>query len=686
VTSLTKAIANWRNEPRKSYTDALNQFFSEACGQTFDYDQLDALTDDEREYLFRVFAKWKHTNFETTPAEHRQLIDIDYKHDFPDVKQFIEDDYYMGTEGAEMFPYWKDAFYECMGPGATVAQIIATGPIGSGKTTFCLFCFLYKMCWVTCMRDPQDFLGIMGSHEIVYGIYSVTKDNTSLAPYHRAISMLKASPFFRDKLVLKIDAEYKSQVLWLPGNIFMRAGSKELHALSLNLFGVLIEEANFRIEKEPVKAAYGILNASERRIQSRYMQAGGYIPGITIINSSKKSETDFLEKHIDNVRGDPTVRIYDDPIYKVKGLWPGMERTCRNQVEYCGETFRVSLGNHIREPKILADGEEPPEGVEVENVPIEYMSQYQKDIDGCLKDISGRASRSRNKFFPRTEPLLSCIDASKNEGIVNPMTRESITMTVRSPEEIYDFVDFNRLFIMRKSKWQPTREPQAVRYAHCDYSKNTNATGVAIGHISRLQLIVGKDRDLQDIRVSLPVIEIDLAFKLISNGVDPIDYQKVRNFFLWLRKNGMVIEQITFDQYQSQDTINILNKEGFNAKEASVERNKQPYYLWKNAVIEDRFRMFSMKSFIDEAILLMDLAKKVDHPADGSKDLCDAVVGVCRNAILDKKTGVIDTEPRGIARDMPAKRATLLGKEKDSWAYADYRAGESIHYFEDQSQ
>ncbi|MGZ7142764.1 hypothetical protein ACXWOE_10110, partial [Streptococcus pyogenes] len=46
---------------------------------------------------------------------------------------------------------------------------------------------------------------------------------------------------------------------------------------------------------------------------------------------------------------------------------------------YCGEKFRLLIGNDVHhDTRILKDGEKVPEGAWVEEVPIEFLEDFQR--------------------------------------------------------------------------------------------------------------------------------------------------------------------------------------------------------------------------------------------------------------------------------------------------------------------
>ena len=97
-----------------------------------------------------------------------------------------------------------------------------------------------------------------------------------------------------------------------------------------------------------------------------------------------------------------------------------------------------------------------------------------------------------------------------------------------------------------------------------------------------------------------------------------------------LRKAGLNIQWVTFDSYQSADSIQILRRKGFVCGTVSVDTDLTPYLLLKSALYDERLTMPPNERLTVELRSLERDPKKnkIDHPALGSKDLADSLAGV----------------------------------------------------------
>ena len=173
----------------------------------------------------------------------------------------------------------------------------------------------------------------------------------------------------------------------------------------------MLDEVNFmsRVDRS-LRAAEGgefdqalaLYNALVRRRESRYLR-GGKLPGILCLASSKRYEgqfTDLKEREAKDearIRGKSRIYIFDRCVWEVKP-----------DSEYSGEVFGVFVGDYLRNPRILDDGETVPEADAklVKMVPVEFRRSFEANIVQSVRDIAGVSTRALNPFFVDSDPIL----------------------------------------------------------------------------------------------------------------------------------------------------------------------------------------------------------------------------------------------------------------------------------------
>jgi hypothetical protein len=162
----------------------------------------------------------------------------------------------------------------------------------------------------------------------------------------------------------------------------------------------------------------------------------------------------------------------------------------------------------------------------------------------------------------------------------------------------------------QKGKWY---------YIHIDLALRRDAAGFAMGHQEGDEII----------------IDFMLRIQAPPNG--EILFSDIREMIYDLDKRCRFhIAYISFDGWQSIDSIQILNQKGYNCETLSVDKDTAAYDTLKEKMQEGKLKTYRYEPFIQE-IRRLELVegKKIDHPPKGSKDVADAVAGVVYN-IVDK--------------------------------------------------
>lgn len=181
---------------------------------------------------------------------------------------------------------------------------------------------------------------------------------------------------------------------------------------------------------------------------------------------------------------------------------------------------------------------------------------------------------------------------------------------------------------------------------------------------------MGHVRELKEIDDELrPVIVFDMILRMRPMPGTEIILADIRQILYNLRDNlGFKIKKVTLDGFQSTDTIQQLQKKKFDADYLSVDRNLVPYQDLRDAIYEERVEfpkyMIQMNHgdsktvniAYQELSQLIDNGKKIDHPDGGSKDVADAMAGVCNILADDKqyRKGVSSVSRPNLSDEDPA--------------------------------
>jgi len=163
--------------------------------------------------------------------------------------------------------------------------------------------------------------------------------------------------------------------------------------------------------------------------------------------------------------------------------------------------------------------------------------------------------------------------------------------------------------------------PGVNYYIHIDLGYKHDACGFAMGHLN------GYDESEGELK---PKVAIDYIVKISAPPEGEVRFSDVRSLIYDLQARGFYIKKVTYDGFQSVDSIQILRSKGIESEVLSVDRTMAPYDTMKEMIHSNRFVSCYYQPLYDEYIRLeLVKGKKVDHPAKGSKDVADAVAGVC---------------------------------------------------------
>ena len=584
---------------------------------------LDRLSEREKEVAWGILLSLRESGDYNSIGDFWQL---DYENKPPTPEQFLTDPNYLKAVGRDLYPKWRETFIEIMDPASGIHELILRGCIGSGKTFFGAVVMTYIITWLMHLRSPvETLLGTESEASSIFlALLSTDIDQLQKNMWDNTIRMLRLCPFVQTRAHIRSESNYQDLNLRLPKNIVLSGGSFVGHILGQNLFAAFLDEANFRRSASPQEEAYEFYYKIRRRVENRFLRSTGL--GFVGIISSEAGEGVFLNRHCEEIRaralkGRPTdAHICQFAEWEIKPL------------ELTGETFRIDIGDNLRSPKVLEEREDPREGAKVIEVPIEYRNDAEKELISFLCDIAGTVPGRANKYFYNVEAVL------RNFRLYNPVLSEIAELALDTEFEGSDYLDEGRLVVKVQGRFRPRLHPASPRYIHIDLAKNEDIAGFAMVHVGDIA------------KGGSPVVHVDFVIGFRASARKPIDYDKILRLIYWLRDSGFGIAGISYDAYQSQHSMNVLDKEGFQVILRSVDRMKdlsrgeitqdarkhrvQPeYFAFRSILAEDRVHLPNCVALRREMIDLIDIENCPSHEKGKSKDLIDAVVGAVANLV-----------------------------------------------------
>jgi len=552
------------------------------------------------------------------------------------MEQFLEDPYYLGESCSTLYPELRKDLIDLF--DYPYREVVLTGGIGVGKT-FVLSIALCRVLYeLSCLVDPQRTFGLSSGTEMVIPLISKNLILAREVMKTAVDDKIRESVYFMEKFAPKISKENTV----FPNNIRVIIGSYgSERILGSNVFAVGLDETNFPPTRksqqittaigqrktvahfDPVEKVYRSLL---RRIKSRFQKAGGDFPGMVILASSAATLESFTERKMKESANDPEVFVRDHTPW-----------TAKPETEFCGEKFWVICSTSSIRARILDEDEYDmvTDDYLLENdawlidVPIEFLNDFETDLENALRDIAGISTQAISAFIQRVDMVDNCADDNL------PHAFSLGEWTAGGPGS-FKWRQLCKEFERKlpggftETAFSPRINPKTLRWCHVDTSVSGDCTGFAVGHIDRWVEVVrregGNERYLDD----APFYHMDIILRINPPPGEQIYLPDIRRLVYELQAHGYNFMGFSTDKYQYVEMHQQVRRRGIHCELISMDEKTDPYDELKRAVYEERIRYHRYEPFIEELKLLEydRLVGKIDHPQAGSKDVSDAVAGV----------------------------------------------------------
>ena len=557
-------------------------------------------------------------------------------------EEWINNEYYSGPDSARLYPFWKKHFIEIFSKPLEekINEIIITGSTRTGKSTFMTFCFMRILYEYSCYECPQLLFGLMPSSQIVLMYLSLNREIAENTGYGDLRARLDTAQYFFEHF--RRNMRKSDDIEWPAQNVRVGSGSRVSHAIGTNMVVSALDESNFNqsgqvADQNAMEKAQHVYNALRRRGEETATHKGIDF-SLSILLSSATTSNSFTEQRMAKTVNNPHVYHIHCKLYDVKP-----------KGTYSDTYFIVFIGNDQLDPAFVdniddfncimdtckIDRFEEDRSVEdciaeldeatkslFEFVPDNFRESFESDLPHALQDISGVAVAPVGRFFTAKRYYHECLDPLK----FHPFTQESFILSTGSDIKWTAYL---------RSDWRPMK-PDRERYVHIDQSTSSDKTGISQVYNDGLVNINGEVR---------PVIGVDFELAIFPPPApDKIDIAKCRELVIGFNKHfGLRVGKWTYDTFASQEAIQQLQMQGFNADFQSVDRTTNAYMGLADLFYERRIKTYSHKRFEGEFFNLIHFRDrgKIDHPSDGSKDISDSLAGAAYLAC--NKDSVYDT-------------------------------------------
>lgn len=461
----------------------------------------------------------------------------------------------------------------------TVNEVIAQCGKGSGKDFSSRCAFLYTIYKLHCLKDPLGYYGKAHGTYVDLLNLAVNAEQAERVFFQPLKNMMTGSEYFRN-----IGFELrKKEVEFYERPIRLFSGNSESEAWEgLDLMLVVLDEiAAFKTdsmlqgERAQRLSASAIYKMSKMSVTSRFPDVGK-----CILLSFPRYRDDFIQQRYAESEKEPKV-------LRIKArTWDMNPVITREQLE--NEYIRNPIDARARFEC------EPPEM-------IDAFFRDPERVRACFQGkwvVTGEGTEERRRLLevPELNPIAE-------NGTFKPWFK-------RNSGDDYP------------------------RFIHVDLGQVRDRAALAMCHVPgtrRIETGFGSHE-------ALPVVKMDLIHSWEAGPGQEIDFAGIREFIALLCKK-FPVSLVTFDQWQSVDMIQSLNRRGIYSEMQGVKIAH--YDNLATCFYDGRFSGYFNHILVEDELLKLQVLenRKVDHPSTGSKDLADALAGAtwsaCQYADID---------------------------------------------------
>lgn len=451
--------------------------------------------------------------------------------------------------------------------GEKINEVNKLDGVGAGKSKLAVMLAIDTLYVLGHLKDPAAIFGQMPGSKLALVIMSLREKQAKSIIYGDIRDYVNECAWFR-KHYKPIE---QGGMLMFPNKVFVMSGSSsESVPIGFNVIMGVLDEGDWFIAQshkgDSLDQAENVYGPMKDRIETRFGKKG-----LLVLVTSARQSDGFMVKRYEETEGTPHVYRTRRPMWESK---PGKLNDGGSWAPY----FMVDLEKLeiVREGMAEAYYEE---GKYV-SVPEAQREAYNRNPRKFLRDRASIILIHEQSYVLRPDLIR-----------VNKMRENPVGLDGKLAGNL-----------------RP--KSNTIYYGHGDLGGTRDKCVFSIGH---------KDGD---------DIVIDMIYIIIPKEVGKVDFSRVRTIIRELMHRGFMFGKITFDSWQSFETIRKLETWGLRAELFSVDRDMRAYDLWLEAHLGERIDVPYVEGYERCVRSLIVKGNKVDHKSQGEKDITDSVAGV----------------------------------------------------------
>jgi|SRR6478736_1408158 len=456
---------------------------------------------------------------------------------------------------------------------------------GSGKDFTSTIAVAYVVYRLLCLKSPTTYYN---NRTIDIINIAINADQAQRVFFDNFMELIRHSPWFENKY------DDKSGYVEFPKKVYVYSGHSERESYEgYNTFMIILDEiAGFAMTSSSgnakAKTAPEIYKWARRSIISRNSQHGKLV-----LLSFPRYKGDFIQTHYESVIADKETILHVEEVMINADLgrdYPGNLFEIRWEEDII-LNYKKSRTFALRRPSWVVNP--------TKDLQRDYAEDFYMDPADAYGGFACMPSNSEDTYFKnmqKAEDSFIRFNGVDGEGVFHP--------------------DF--------------KPKEGVQYfMHVDLAQKHDRCAVTMAHVdSWIEYQVSPEQ----IDV-LPVVIVDAIRWWQPTSDKHVDFADVVNYVKAVRRRGFDIKLVTFDRWNSNDTMKDLNRNGIQTDLLSVA--KKHYDDFKVTLYDDRLVGPRVEELLTEMEELLIVKDKVDHPRKGYKDLTDSVAGAIFDAITN---------------------------------------------------
>lgn len=471
----------------------------------------------------------------------------------------------------------------------TCKEIIMQLGKGSGKDFTSTVAVAYVVYLLLCLKDPARYYNKPSNDNIDIINIAINADQAQRVFFENFMERIKGCPWFEGKY------EAKAGSVKFDKNVNVYSGHSEREAFEgYNTLMVILDEiSGFAMapddasgEEELKKTSKGIYKMYRASVTSRFPDYGKLV-----LLSWPRFEGDFIQQRYNDVIADKAVIERAEALKIDPTLPDGIEG---NEITVKWEEDHITK---YKRPKVFAL-RRPSWEVNPARKIEDYTDDFVDDMGDALGRYACMPSNLTLGFFKRTdriEAAFSRLNGVDGSGVFHP-------------------------------QFQPIEETQY--FMHVDLAQKHDKCAVGMAHIDKwIEYKIGATEKVE----YLPLVVVDAVRWWQPTKEKTVDFKDVIEYVKAVRRRGFDLKLVTFDRWNSHDTMMDLERNGIKTELLSVAKKHYDDFLV--TMYDDRLLGPHDEVLIKELGELREIKGKIDHPRKGSKDLADGVCGAIYNAV-----------------------------------------------------